>query len=88
MFLGKSITTSVPSISIKFHANAEQIEELYGSEDEQKCEINEKKLTAATREKGSNSTGDFIHNLLFLPSNITHFSINWEFIFSALLLRP
>lgn len=31
---GKPVTTSVPSISIKFHANAEQIEELYMSEDE------------------------------------------------------
>ncbi|XP_044758998.1 testis-expressed protein 2 isoform X2 [Coccinella septempunctata] len=56
--LRKSITTSVPSISIKFHANAEQIEELYGSDDELKTEINEKKLSAATREKGSNSTGN------------------------------
>jgi hypothetical protein len=33
-FLGKPVTTSVPSISIKFHANAEQLEELYGSDDE------------------------------------------------------
>ncbi|XP_045476118.1 testis-expressed protein 2 isoform X2 [Harmonia axyridis] len=55
---GKSITTSVPSISIKFHANAEQLEELYGSDDEFKSEINVKKLTAANREKGSNSTGN------------------------------
>jgi hypothetical protein len=31
---GKPVTTSVPSISIKFHANAEQLEELYGSDDE------------------------------------------------------
>ncbi|KAJ8951537.1 hypothetical protein NQ314_007662 [Rhamnusium bicolor] len=31
---GKPVTTSVPSISIKFHANVEQIEELYTSEDE------------------------------------------------------
>ncbi|KAJ8915161.1 hypothetical protein NQ315_000413 [Exocentrus adspersus] len=30
----KPVTTSVPSISIRFHANAEQIEELYTSEDE------------------------------------------------------
>ncbi|KAL3273247.1 hypothetical protein HHI36_014701 [Cryptolaemus montrouzieri] len=55
---GKSITTSVPTISIKFHANAEQIEELYGSDDEQKSELNEKKLSAAIKEKGSNSTGN------------------------------
>ncbi|KAJ8971840.1 hypothetical protein NQ317_001553 [Molorchus minor] len=34
MLKGKPVTTSVPSISIKFHANAEQIEELYASEDE------------------------------------------------------
>lgn len=32
--VGKSVTTSVPSISIKFHANAEQIEEFYASEEE------------------------------------------------------
>ncbi|KAJ8942024.1 hypothetical protein NQ318_002778 [Aromia moschata] len=31
---GKPVTTSVPSISIKFHANVEQIEEFYASEDE------------------------------------------------------
>ncbi|RZC34748.1 testis-expressed sequence 2 protein, partial [Asbolus verrucosus] len=30
----KPVTTSVPSISIRFHANAEQIEELYASDDE------------------------------------------------------
>ncbi|XP_018562200.1 testis-expressed protein 2-like isoform X2 [Anoplophora glabripennis] len=34
MLKGKPVTTSVPSISIKFHANVEQIEELYMSEDE------------------------------------------------------
>jgi hypothetical protein len=34
MLKGKPVTTSVPSISIKFHANAEQLEELYGSDDE------------------------------------------------------
>ena len=28
------MTTSVPSISIKFHANAEQLEELYASDEE------------------------------------------------------
>ncbi|KAK9887753.1 hypothetical protein WA026_000068 [Henosepilachna vigintioctopunctata] len=55
---GKSITTSVPSISIKFHANAEQLEELYVSDDEQKTEINEKKLSASSKEKGSHSTGN------------------------------
>lgn len=33
-FLGKPVTTSVPSISIKFHANAEQLEELYVSDEE------------------------------------------------------
>ncbi|XP_044252894.1 testis-expressed protein 2 isoform X2 [Tribolium madens] len=31
---GKPVTTSVPTISIKFHANAEQLEELYASDDE------------------------------------------------------
>ncbi|CAH1135926.1 unnamed protein product [Ceutorhynchus assimilis] len=34
MLKGKPVTTSVPSISIKFHANAEQIEELHFSEEE------------------------------------------------------
>ncbi|ERL93017.1 hypothetical protein D910_10319 [Dendroctonus ponderosae] len=33
-FKGKPVTTSVPSISIKFHANVEQIEELRFSDDE------------------------------------------------------
>lgn len=28
--LGKPVTTSVPSIAIRFNANAEEIEELYG----------------------------------------------------------
>lgn len=32
--LGKPVTTSVPSISIKFHANAEKIEELRFSDDD------------------------------------------------------
>ncbi|KAH1026194.1 hypothetical protein HUJ05_010750 [Dendroctonus ponderosae] len=34
MLKGKPVTTSVPSISIKFHANVEQIEELRFSDDE------------------------------------------------------
>nr|CAH7739256.1 unnamed protein product [Callosobruchus chinensis] len=34
MLKGKSATTSVPSISIKFHANAEQLEEIHTDEDE------------------------------------------------------
>ncbi|CAH0564014.1 unnamed protein product [Brassicogethes aeneus] len=34
MLKGKPMTTSVPSITVKFHANAEQIEELYASDDE------------------------------------------------------
>lgn len=33
--LGKPVTTSVPSIAIRFHANAEEIEELYASDEEQ-----------------------------------------------------
>nr|CAI5846225.1 unnamed protein product [Callosobruchus analis] len=32
--VGKSATTSVPSISIKFHANAEQLEEIHTDDDE------------------------------------------------------
>ncbi|CAG9824129.1 unnamed protein product [Phaedon cochleariae] len=48
MLKGKSITTSVPSISIKFHANAEQIEELYASEEEtNKSEDKSEKSPAA-----------------------------------------
>ncbi|XP_063917342.1 testis-expressed protein 2 isoform X3 [Zophobas morio] len=34
MLKGKPVTTSVPTISIKFHANAEQLEELYASDEE------------------------------------------------------
>lgn len=32
--IGKPINTSVPSIAIRFHANAEELEELYQSEEE------------------------------------------------------
>ncbi|XP_056641762.1 testis-expressed protein 2 isoform X3 [Diorhabda sublineata] len=38
----KPVTTSVPQISIKFHANAEQIEELHASEDEAITKSDEK----------------------------------------------
>ncbi|XP_074039959.1 testis-expressed protein 2 isoform X2 [Leptinotarsa decemlineata] len=49
MLKGKSATTSVPSISIKFHANAEQIEELYASDDEtSKQEEKSDKVSTAT----------------------------------------
>lgn len=34
VILGKPVTTSVPSISIKFHANVEEIEELHFSDEE------------------------------------------------------
>lgn len=34
MIAGKSATTSVPSIAIRFHANAEELEELYCSDQE------------------------------------------------------
>lgn len=34
MSLGKPLTTSVPSIAIRFHANAEQLEPLYASDEE------------------------------------------------------
>ncbi|CAH1104397.1 unnamed protein product [Psylliodes chrysocephalus] len=46
----KPVTTSVPQISIKFHANAEQIEELYASEDEATNKTDEKneKLSASS----------------------------------------
>lgn len=36
IFSGKTATSSVPSISIKFHANAEEIEELYPSDEDVK----------------------------------------------------
>lgn len=35
VLLGKPVTTSVPSIAIRFNANAEEIEELYGGSDEE-----------------------------------------------------
>lgn len=34
LFLGKPLTTSVPSFAIRFHANAEQLEPLYASDEE------------------------------------------------------
>lgn len=34
MFLGKSATTSVPSIAVRFNATAEEIEELYAEGDD------------------------------------------------------
>ncbi|CAG9826944.1 unnamed protein product [Diabrotica balteata] len=49
IFEGKPVTTSVPQISIKFHANAEQIEELYASEDEATGKNEEKsEITSAS----------------------------------------
>ncbi|CAG9860576.1 unnamed protein product [Phyllotreta striolata] len=50
MLKGKPVTTSVPQISIKFHANAEEIEELYGSDDEIASKSHEKsdKISASS----------------------------------------
>ncbi|XP_019869679.2 testis-expressed protein 2 isoform X2 [Aethina tumida] len=49
---GKPVTTSVPSITIKFHANAEQIEELY--DDENAATVSD----ASTASEGKIVTGD------------------------------
>lgn len=54
----KPVTTSVPQISIKFHANAEQIEELYASEDEAITKSEEKGEKIASASSSPASIGE------------------------------
>lgn len=57
-YVGKPITTSVPSFSIRFHAGGEELEELYPSEEEEKSEISEKlEKSPIVEEKSSDGNG-------------------------------
>lgn len=48
IFTGKSVTTSVPSIAIRFHANAEHLEELYASDEETTCKSEKTPFTVSS----------------------------------------
>lgn len=56
MGLGKPVTTSVPTIAIRFNAGAEEVEEVYGSDNEAADQV---EITAATTSATANtvSTG-------------------------------
>lgn len=74
----KPVTTSVPSIAIKFHANAEQLEELYGSDDDNSTADTKSDKTASTIGESESSPLKYLPRLVKRSTSIDVSSQNLD----------